>query len=167
MDKGKLILFYSSYCQFSRDIINHIVKKDLKPNFVFIPVETNKHRIPPQIDRVPALITTEGDILFEDDIVSFINSATEDIMPLEQPSSGYSDNFSFLGEDDQNKGTSNTLLKNFAPFGTEQRIHTPEEDGGTGKGGGMNSDMDMKVMSNLQSQRDREIKSIFGETRRM
>jgi hypothetical protein len=162
MDNGKFILFYSSYCQFSRDIINNIVKKDLKSNFVFISVDTNKHRIPPQIDRVPALLIPSGRVLFEDDIVNFLNSATEDIMPLEQPSSAYSDNFSFLEDEEQSsQGTSNTLLKNFAVFGTEQRIHTPEEDGGASKGGG-----NMKGMDSLQAQRENEVKSIFGNGNR-
>jgi hypothetical protein len=156
---GKAILFYSSYCQFSRDIINYIVKKDLKPNFVFIPVESNKDRIPPQVDRVPALLLGQtGHIIFEDDILQFINTLCEDVEPQEHLSSAYSDNFSFIEGEDMNSNTSTSLCKNFAIFGNEQRIHTPEEEGVT-------KSENNKMLDTYKNQRDVDIKGIFGDRR--
>lgn len=156
MNSRKSILFYSSFCQFSKDVVNYIIKKDLKPQFVFISVDTKKHMIPQQVDKVPALLDQNtGKLYFEDNIIAFINSLVQDIMPLEQPSSNYSENFSFLDNDNSPGG-----LQNFALYGQEQRIYTPEEDGGSKNENG-------SVLDSIKSQRDVDVQSIFGDRRTM
>lgn len=156
MSGQKPILFYSSVCQFSRELINLIIKKDLKQSFIFISVDANKNRIPPQIDRVPALLLpSTGNVLFEDDIMNFINPPEADIMPLDNLSSAYSDNFSFLGEDEPN-----LAARNFALFGNEQRIECPDEEG-------VSKTDNMKQLDGIKNQRDNDVKSIFNDDRRV
>ena len=154
---NKDVLFYSRFCQYSKDVINHIIKKDMKNMFVFVCVDTNKGKLPPQVDRVPALyLTKEGRLLFEDNIIECINSFDEDISPLEQPSSAFSDNFSFISDDTMIQNSS-TVAKNFAIFGQEQRIHCPDED--SGKGDNEHS------LERYTNQRENDMKSLFSDRR--
>lgn len=163
MNQSKDIIFYGSHCQFSRDIINYIVKKDLRGMFMLINVEKNMSRIPRQVDRVPALLTKEHALYFEDDIVSYIDAVynaqtggEHEIDPVDQMNNGYSGQFSWLDENDTQGATG--PLQGFAPFGYDQKINTPDEDGGMG-----NKSAGSKELDRFTSERDRDVQNIFGD----
>lgn len=153
---NKEIFFYSNFCKYSQDLIQYIIKKDLKKHFVFVCVDTNKHRIPSQIDKVPALFLTQsGQVLFGEDILSCIETNVQEITPNEQPSSTFSDNFSFLGDDDSMVGNSSCFSKNFSSVDADLRIYTPQDDDGK-----KDNEMSLERYNN---QRERDVSSIFGD----
>jgi hypothetical protein len=153
------IIFYSNYCKFSQDLIKYITKQDLKNMFVFVCVDKNKHKIPNQVDRVPALfLAREKRILFEDDIFKCIEQSVQSINPMEQPSSSFSDNFAFV-ENDAMQPNQLVDSKMFARFGEEQRIYTPEDDSG-------NKNDNEQTLERFNAQRDNDITSVFGDRRR-
>ena len=160
MDRVDNILFYSEHCPHCRSIIDLILKRNIKEQFLFVCVDQHRTKIPPQIDRVPALIMKdEGKpyILFEDDIIRYIGEPpreeTINIEPVDQSVSAYSENFSFLEDD----GGPSTGSKNFALFGQEQKIYTPDEDDENGKIGGDG------VLDRFMNQRAQDVSSIFGD----
>ena len=155
MDKD--IVFYSNYCKFSQDLINYIGKKDLKKMFVFVSVDINRNRLPPQVDRVPALfLKKEQKVLFDDDIFACIEASVPDANPLENLSSAFADNYSFLEEG----GGSKVAGGGFATFGQEQRIYCPQEDDG---GKGPDNEATLERYNHL---RENDVQKIFGEKKR-
>jgi hypothetical protein len=149
MNRENNIVFYSQHCPHSRELLKEINAKDLEKYFVFVCVEQYRNRIPPQVDRVPALlIRNEGRVLFEDEILKYIGC---DVTPIETLN-GFSESFSFLEED--TLGPSN----NFSVFGQEQRIVTPDDDNGNQKGDG-------SILEKFMTDRARDVSNIFGDKR--
>ena len=159
MSQGKDIIFYSNFCRYSKDLLDYITKKEISNHFVFVCVDKHRQSIPNNIDRVPALyITTHKKVLFEDDIIRCIDSSLEQVIPLEQPSSAFSDNFSFI-EDDQMMPNSLITAKKFATFGDEQRIHWVADE---------NAKTDSEnTLEKYTSQREHDIAKILGQRRTM
>jgi hypothetical protein len=156
MDKD--IVFYSNYCKYSQDLINYIVKKDLKKMFVFVSVDINRNRIPPLVDRVPALfLVKERKVLFDDDILACIEASVPDANPLENLSSAFAENYSFLGDEQESKPAGG----GFATFGKEQRIYCPKEDDG-GKGPDNEA-----TLERYNHTRESDLQKIFGDKKRV
>lgn len=164
MNQQKDILFYGTHCQFSKDVLNYIVKKNIRGEFMLINVEKNINRIPHQVDRVPALLTQQDHTLyFEDDIVSYIDAVynakfgrDDNIEPVDQMNCGYSGQFSWLDDSQDATGP----LQGFAPVGYEQRINTPDDDGGTN-----NKSSGSKEIDRFTSEREKDVSNIFGDRR--
>ena len=165
MSRANNVLFYSERCPFSLQVIELIKHRGFQEYFVFVCVDHQRNRamMPKQVDRVPALLLREERrLLFEDDIVRYIGVPEREpapavvepeVMPLEQPVSAYSDNFSFL--DDSMQGEA--AAKNFALFGQEQHIQTVSEEDGGGK-------IDTSsVLDRYMSQRAHDVTSIWGD----
>jgi hypothetical protein len=153
------IIFYSNYCKFSQDLIKYIAKRDLKKMFVFVCVDNNRHRIPNNVDRVPALyLLRDKRVLFEDDIFNCIEQSVQNINPMEQPSSSFSDTFAFV-EDDTMQPNQLVDSKMFAKFGEEQRIYTPEDDSG-------NKNDNEHSLERFNAQRENDLTAVFGDRRR-
>lgn len=163
--RARDVIFYSTYCQFSRDIVNYIVKKNLKSMFVFIPVETNRDRIPAYIDRVPALVMVSSKrVLFEDDISAYLNEIVEATAPantdLEPALTSYGDNFALL---DENVGSLGAVSGgpggNFGVYGEDQHIYAPDDDSiATSKDGGGGSSA-ASMYEAMKNERERDIPS--------
>ncbi len=153
MQSKKDIFIFSNYCHFCKDVMIQMEKYNLKNQFVMLCADTNKYRLPSEIDRVPAiLIQSENGnmkILFEDDITSYLQSFAS---PQERVS-GCGGMFSYINDQDENimGGESG----NYGIFGVEQHIYTPEENDGDIMGnktqGSINYDR-------LVSERDMDIK---------
>lgn len=161
------ILFFSNYCNHSKEFIERLYKSGLYDKFTRICVDDNKYKIPPQIQSVPAVIVPDYDYPLEgEDAFNWIeqlsqnNSQTSGIEAYDcMNMSGFSDSFCSL--------TNDTPLDHaFSFIGRgEFSIQTPEEDNG---GGGMNgnggrgnmekSDLE-KNYDKLMQQRSLEIKS--------
>jgi hypothetical protein len=160
MNLGKDILFYSNYSPFCKEVINHIVKRGARPNFIFICVDTNKNRLPAVVTSVPTLLTgSDGKVVIDDAITRYIDSRFEsDDAPLEHVSSAYSDSFSFLDDSHTNNAPSSSTQ--FASFGNEQRIQCVD-DGGDGA----KPDKE-HLLDRYMSDRDKDIKTILMSQQR-
>jgi len=117
------LLFYSDHCQFSKYIISLCLKHNLKDHFLFVCVDTNIAKIPDFVDRVPLIYRSRrNEVIYDDDIEKFIQILVQTTTPTHdsarqqpQPTTpqqqeilpfalsqnvNYSDNFSFLTEED-------------------------------------------------------------------
>jgi len=72
---AKHLLFYSNYCGHCKDLLTEIVKRGIRPKFLLICVE--KHRVPPIVDRVPFIMTSDKKIVLENNINMFIQSLVQ------------------------------------------------------------------------------------------
>ena len=115
MSAMKDVLFCSNFCEHSKEVLMIIQKRNIRNIFVVVFVDNTKVQVPSSIDRVPALMTKHGQIIFGDDIEKYIetfcvtsNTSTrssesaapnnEEIAPfsLQSDIHGYSENFTFL-----------------------------------------------------------------------
>lgn len=117
------LLFYSDHCQFSKYVVSLCLKHNLKDYFLFVCVDTNIGKIPDFVDRVPLIYRSRrNEIIYDDDIEKFIQIIAQTSTPTrqqvqqqaqpvtQQPQEilpftlsqnvNYSDNFSFLAEED-------------------------------------------------------------------
>lgn len=112
MSTQKHILFFSNFCHYSKDLMNLIVKKNIKHLFVFINVDDAAQRgltLPPVVDRVPMIITSNKQVLADDRIMVFLQDMAapreEQISPFTITGRGngsaYSDGFSYIHGDEQ------------------------------------------------------------------
>lgn len=128
----KDVLFYSNYCVYSKQLMVDLNKLNLKDTFVMICVENYKRSIPPNIDRVPTIMTTSGEILCDDDIAMYLDSRiSREVDPgtsnhVHDPEDLFSHtNAGFAYLDDDSRGNGGA----YGIFGDDQHIETPEEDG--------------------------------------
>ena len=70
----KYLLFYSNYCNYSKTLLDEVIKKDLQDYFLTVCVDTNIYTIPPFVDRVPIVYNKKSKKVFaEDSIIDLIN----------------------------------------------------------------------------------------------
>jgi hypothetical protein len=62
---ARRILFYSDYCEFSKNVLHFLAKHDLQNQFVAISVDRYRHRIPTIITQVPTILV--GNTIYVDD----------------------------------------------------------------------------------------------------
>lgn len=123
-------------------------KYSVKDRFIMVCAETNRHRLPKEIDRVPAIIIDGSRVLFEDEIVQYLQSFAS---PQERVS-GCGGMFSYI---DDNEDAMLNDGGGYGIFGQEQKIYTPPEDGDTGNVGGKVGSINY---DRLVSERDMDIK---------
>lgn len=97
---SKDILFYSNYCEFSNEILNIIIRKNVTTDFMLVCVDNNKYSLPAFVDRVPIVYAKSEQVLTDSDIVSYINerypSVNEDIMPFSLGAQAYTNGYAFI-----------------------------------------------------------------------
>lgn len=151
----KDILFFSNLCDYSKEVISVITKKNIRNEYMFVCVDTNKYPLPRFVDRVPLIFTKNSDILYDESILRYIEMTSSshmeniDVIPF---CMGGGETFSFLDDND-----GNTTFKSFTPLGLDQRIMAiPEaEDSGSRK-----SKIDPSVLDRYMQERDADISSI-------
>jgi hypothetical protein len=159
------LLFYSNYCPFSKEVITEITKKNAKDAFLFVCVDTNRHRLPNYVDRVPTIVLTTGEILCDDAISQFLDSSSQsqnEPLSFNDIQSAYSGNFSLITENPTCTSTDNTPINNTAFAGVDQyqQIITPPEDGdGNAKDPYGNNSLD-----SFMHARENDIRQIYGKT---
>jgi len=135
MPLQKDVLFYSNYCLFSKKLLTTIHKLNIKHFFTTICVEAYKSSIPKVVDRVPLILSTNGDVIVEDVINDYIETIAhklasrgsdgETLAP--QDIFSHTDaGFSYIDDPIEGNATS------YGIFGEEQHIETPEDDEGNG-----------------------------------
>lgn len=125
----KDIVFYSNYCDFSKEILNLLVRKNIKDNFLFVCVDNNKYQLPNFVDRVPLLFTTSKHVLVDQSIMDYIEEVSpqsKDIEPFSimQGTGNYSDMFSFIDSCEEG------LTKGYTYLGNDDSriMFVPEKD---------------------------------------
>ncbi len=113
----KDLFFYSNLCEYSKNLLINIQKRNCRDMFYFVCVDQTNVRIPSQIDRVPAILTKTSNVLFDDDVLKYIETfchmnqrenktenpeilKKDDVAPFSISSdmNNYTDNFTFLDE---------------------------------------------------------------------
>lgn len=134
---NKDILFYSNFCDFSKDTITLITKKNLRGSILMVCIDSGKYKIPSCVDRVPSLLTASRDTLYvEDELTKYIENrasqlnpkATESIQTFSWEGNNYSESFSFVN-DDMNGNMTNkgfTFIEEEVPA----NVNTFKEDDG-------------------------------------
>lgn len=159
----KDVIFLSNFCEYSNEILNLIVKKNAKPDFVVICVDNNRYQLPNFVDKVPLIYTKNDEIVYDDSIIKYLEmlypTETEEIMPwsIQQPSN-YSNQFSFLLDDSadlQNKG--------YTILGYDQRISTTIEDSDTSKKGKFDSSQMDKYMQERENDEQNFKRNMNGD----
>lgn len=155
----KHILFYSNFCQYSKDVLGTITKKNLDNEFVKVCVDTNRFKLPPFVDRVPLVCTKSKSILTDNDISAFLDQlsdVSEGVEPFTDfyKAGNISDSFSFIDDNPDDR-----LTNGFLVIGQDTEIQTPDEPS-------FNAKINDKSLEYLMSQRDTDEK-IYAPQRRM
>jgi hypothetical protein len=151
---NKAILFFSNYCDHSKELLGLIIKKNIKANFVLVCVDNTKYRLPDFVDRVPIIYTSTGDILYDDILFKYVESSasTEDIAPFAISTSiNYSDQYSYLDDTIDNENKAYTTL------GRDHHISNIVEENNENQKKGFDNSMFDKYMQ-MREEDDSRIK---------
>jgi len=104
---NKDLLFYSNYCDFSKEIVTLITKRNLRGLVLLICIDTGKYQVPPCIQCVPSLFTADRDRVFTDnDLIQYLEEKAKTLYPQEDSlqtfsweGNNYSESFSFVNDD--------------------------------------------------------------------
>lgn len=113
----KDLLFYSNYCEYSKEILTYITKKNIRHMFLLICIDSGKYNIPPIITSVPTILKSDHSRIFTDqDIQGYINSRIpvnkeESIQTFSWEGSGYSEPYSLI--DDNDNGNMSSMQYTF------------------------------------------------------
>ena len=127
----KELIFLSNYCNHCKELFTLLTKYNLQNNFHIISIDDENVNLPPYIDRVPTLITSQKNILVDDNLFNYIHSIvkknTQPTVPeieayFPELNSGFSDGYSYL--DTENKPHAHTFsyLDN-----SNFKIETPDD----------------------------------------
>ncbi len=130
---NKDLLFYSKSCDHSRDVINILLKNNIRELFILVPVDDNKYRIPPFVTHVPTILTKQKNVLCDDSLVSYIDKivqslSIQDISPYSLSDSGYSTQYTWLTENGyDNEGKMLENKNQYTSLTQDIKIFTPPE----------------------------------------
>jgi hypothetical protein len=162
----KDILFFSNLCDFCREILSLLTKHGLKDNFMMVCVDNKSLKLPPFVDRVPLIYTTQKKLYADENLVDyvkskFVESSLQPYTLVGGNTGSYSESFSFI-EESHCDGIEDSS-RNYNLLGIDQTIYTPDgEDanGSSANGGGRRGDN--KVLDRYMADRDADIQKIFG-----
>lgn len=159
----KDLLFYSSYCDYSKIVLQTLEKNDGLSNFTLICIDTvSSSKLPIFVDRVPLIYTIRNDVLTDETVMKYIlnmkNTSNEDIKPysITTLQNSFSTEYSYLED-----GTDDIEVKDkkFTFLGESQIIETMKEEERSNK---------MSFSSQLESyiaERDKDITKIIDSGR--
>ena len=144
---SKDIYFYSEYCKYCEEASKYIKNEER-----FVKVNIDMNEVPEFIDRVPAILTSEKKVLYEDSLFEYLSnmSRTNEALDAEpfmvHEMKGLSDRYSYMDETD-------TLLSHSFDFlNSPTKIITPTET-------------DVKKIMNYEeilAKRDNDLKNNIG-----
>jgi len=180
MSKGKDALFYSNFCEFSKNVLVLIQKRDCRDNFILICVDQPhiKAQLPGDVSHVPMIITKTKHKISGDDIFKYIE--TFGAMKTSKPQPSLQTGHQQSGQIQQQSGSEaepaafsllsdmNTISETFTFIdnggtGTDNRLRgfdyldDRHEGRGNGNMGGMMN------MDSMHSRMDTEKKSKIDE----
>lgn len=128
---SKDLLFYSNYCEFCKEVINVLIKKNIRNRFLLVCVDTRKFDIPSFIKHVPSILnSTTNEVYVDEEVYKYIDNVflstiqQQEISPLFSVygNSMYSSSFSSLGDDDVKED------KNYQWIGQDEMINPQSDD---------------------------------------
>ena len=82
----KDLLFYSNLCEYSKDILVLLQKRNMREKFLLVCIDSTNIKIPPLINRVPAILTVSRRIIMDEEVEKYIDSVSpavqEDVLPF-------------------------------------------------------------------------------------
>ena len=155
----KDVLFYSNYCDYSKEILGIITKKNIRNDFVLVCVDSRTHQLPPFVDRVPLVFSKDKQIIVDEAITEYVDSRGGDSSSSLEPfalfacagKANYSDGFSYITEE-----SDNDMMKGYMYLNTATAISTVAEDPDSGK----KSKIDSSILEKYMAERDNDIKII-------
>lgn len=155
MDVKRDIIFYSNHCSFSRQILQIINEHHLKERFLVVCIDNPNLKLPPFVDRVPLAYTIQKKLYADENLLNYIKSyiQTSTLQPyalVGTNTSSYTDNYSFLSENDAELGDSS---RNFNVLGFDQPIYAPKEEDGQRN----------HSLEKYMAERDADIQKILGK----
>jgi hypothetical protein len=156
----KDILFYSNLCDFSKEVVQSIVKYQIKDKFMLVCVDKKNLKLPPFVDRVPLIYTVSKKLFADENLMNYIQSMVEStsLQPYSLVGSNtnaYSENFSFL---DNGDGFTEDCSRNYNYLGMEQKIYAVEDTDDDKK------DDKSQQLEAFMANRANDIQKIFGNT---
>ena len=162
------ILFFSSKCKYSNEVVNLIEELRIIELFVMVNIDKGNYQLPPFVDRTPLIfIRKQAEVVIDDNIPHYLRTLVKkvqqqqsaqqsagDMLSLSDISRGISDNYSFIGGDQ-------LAPKNFA-FVDERNLGGSEpaktsSDSSSRKASKFNPD----VYEQYMAQRDTDVVSMF------
>jgi hypothetical protein len=155
----KDILFYSNLCEFCKQVLTNLVKNNIKNKFMLVCVDNKNLNLPPFVDRVPLIYTTQKKVFADDNLINFIQSkvASSSLQPYSLVglnTNSFSDNYSFISDSDNVLEDSS---RNYNMIGVEESIYVPED---SENGGG--SKVDSKILEKFMADREMDNQKIYG-----
>lgn len=149
---SKPIIFYSSFCEHSNQLLTMLVKRNLREKFVLINVDKYARNLPSCVDRVPLLMTPEKKTFSDDVLFEFVESLVEtnDVCDYDGGGGNMSDCFSYI---DENGGAGGGVGACFSSVQEETRIYTPSDEE-------FNSNRPDVTMDKIKMEREKEIQNV-------
>lgn len=126
MDKN--ILFYSNYCNHSKELLRNLNQNPIKSNLLFVCVDDRSLQVPDFIKVVPTIyLVNNKSILTDNEIINWINQSSK---PVSEEINAYngdnissmSTSFSFLDD-----GDSSVFSNQYTFLNQNESINTPKE----------------------------------------
>lgn len=153
----KPLVFYSHFCEYSKTVLNVLVKKGIREEVMLVNVDKYSHMIPPMVTKVPTILAPDGSVYEDDHLMQYIETLASKLRPVDitpffskEMAGGLSDGYSYL--DDFNT-MSDGVERNFSLVSSYQSIQTPKEEDYSSR----NSDIDKFI-----SERETDIKRIIS-----
>lgn len=103
----KDLIFYSNYCEYSKEVLTMLTKRNLRSKFLLICIDNGKYKIPPIITSVPTILTSDFSTIYTDvNITKYIDNKypitkqEQEIQTFSWEGNNYSDTYSLLEDDD-------------------------------------------------------------------
>lgn len=159
MQAQKDILFYSNLCDFSKEVLNTLVKHQLKESFMLVCVDNKNLKLPPFVDRVPLIYSVTKKLFADEQLMAYIKSkiSSSSLQPYSlvgMNTGSLSESFSFLESGDEFGEVS---ARNYNFLGVEQKIYAPED---SSDAKGENS----QKLEAFMASRDTDLQKLFGNT---
>jgi hypothetical protein len=132
---NKDLLFYSKSCDHCKDVINIIIKNNIREQFLFVSVDENRYKIPQFVTHVPTILTKQKHVLFNKSLVTYVENIIQsmsvnnnDISPFSLSDTGYSTQYTWLtdnGYDNEGKLSEDKIQ--YTALNLDTKIFTPPE----------------------------------------
>ena len=131
---SKDIIFYSNFCNYSKEILTQISKTTLNDKMTYICVDDRNITLPPFVQAVPTIyLINDQKVIVDEAIVPWIKSKTQPTQTNEIGSyfggDSFSSNFSNL-DDSQDKSFTSEFTYLDTPI---ESINTPQESSDSNK----------------------------------
>lgn len=106
---SKDLLFYSNFCDFSKEVVTQVTKKNLRHHVLLVCIDGGKYQIPSCISCVPSLLTANRDMVYvEKALHEYLEERARTLYPQHQDEriqtfswegNNYSESYSFVNDD--------------------------------------------------------------------